>query len=69
MFFNEPVSEAIFFTPRINACANLLGNLFNNQEWRVFDIPKGEVPTVEELVSLDAVLVTGSSSCVLSKSQ
>lgn len=47
MYFNEPVTDKVFFTPRINACANLLGNLFNNQQWQIYEIPKGQVPSVE----------------------
>ena len=68
MFFKEPVTAEKFYTPRVNPCANLLGNLFNNQKWTIFDIPKGEVPTVEELCTFDGILLTGSSYSVLSKS-
>lgn len=69
VFHTHPVSEELQYAPIINACANFVGNLFNNQKWTIFDIPKGSVPSVEEIIAFDAVLITGSEDSVLDKSE
>jgi GMP synthase (glutamine-hydrolysing) len=46
----------------------LVGSYFDNQEWTIFDIQNENVPTVEELLELDAVIITGSTDSVLNKS-
>jgi hypothetical protein len=42
--------------------------MFDNQIWKIFYITKGEIPTVEEIAGLDAVIITGSPYSVLNKS-
>lgn len=61
------VEQSNFFKPRINLVANFL-NMFDNQIWKIFDITKGEIPTVEEMTGLDAIIITGSPYSVLNKS-
>jgi len=56
---NNPLS------PRLNAPALFLGSLFNNEEWHNFNIVDGQIPTIEELISFDCVILTGSSHSVL----
>lgn len=47
----------------------ILGIFYNNQQWKIFNIPKNEVPSVEELLTLDAVIITGSIYSVLDQTE
>lgn len=47
--------------PKIHICGLLLGTLFNNQKWDYFPILKGIVPTKDQLLKYDAVILPGSS--------
>ena len=46
---------------KINLPGLIMGSLFNNQKWDYFPILKGEIPTKEQLLEYDAVILPGSS--------
>ncbi len=47
--------------PKINILSLLLGVLFDNQKFSYFRILRGEVPSKEQLVQFDSIIMPGSS--------
>lgn len=53
------------FNPTLNTAAILLGQVYNNEKYYLYNILKGQIPTVEELMTLDTLIIPGSGLSVL----
>lgn len=51
--------------PKINLPSLLMGSMYNNEKWSYYLTLKGEVPTLEALLSADTIILPGSSNSVL----
>ena len=59
----------ILCAPKTSLASLFLGLLFNNEKWYNFNIPMGNIPSVEQILDLDAIIITGSSLSVLQQSK
>jgi hypothetical protein len=64
----HPNNKKLPLLPKTNIAYIWLGLLFNNERWSIYNITDGDIPSVEELETLDSVLVTGSSLSVIYQS-
>lgn len=53
--------------PIVNVRAVVLGQIYNNEKWRNFDVLKGQIPSFKDLLELDGVIIPGSTNSVLSE--
>ena len=54
------------YSPIINVRAIIMGQIYNNEKWKSYNVLKGQVPTVEEFSAFDGVIIPGSTNSVLS---
>lgn len=47
LYLTQLVNKDEIYTARVNKSALLLGTFFDNQQWKIFDIPNGVVPSPE----------------------
>jgi hypothetical protein len=40
--------------------AIVLGQTYNNEKYTFFKVLKGEIPTVEQLINFDTIIIPGS---------
>lgn len=55
------------YMPIVNVRAVVLGQIYNNEKWRNFDVLKGQIPSFKDLLELDGVIIPGSTNSVLSE--
>jgi hypothetical protein len=54
------------YSPIINVRALVMGQVYNNEQWKSYNILKDQIPKLEDFLSLDSVIIPGSTNSVLS---
>ena len=43
-----------------------MGQVYNNEQWKSYNILRDQIPKLEDFLSLDSVIIPGSTNSVLS---